>query len=141
MVGCVISPQDLSSKLAHEECKGGKRSLPCSYARSRSSDHHVHISVPHAAQGATSLLSPTRDRASLLRVKCACAIAQRCSLTTCWFLRVLFSEGSDSLQHTRPWEGAELFLRGYILRLSPSLFIGEVYLISQQACRQESNLS
>lgn len=123
---CVIFPKDLSSKLEPEECKGGKRSLPCSYlgvqpffwsSRSHSSASHCpgsHICIVHnKRQGSTSESEV-----------CVCYCPTLLPHHMLVFMSPSSLGSSDSLQNIGPWEGAELFLRGYILRLCPSLLLG-----------------
>lgn len=139
---CAISPKTLAqSWCVRNARKASEVFRALTYAHSHSSDHHVHILVPHTAQGGTSVLSPIRDRASLLRVKCT-LLPNTAPSPHAGFYESSSLRSSDSLQPAYQSLGsAELFLRGHILQALPIPVIGEVCLISQQACRQESNLS
>lgn len=139
---CAISPKTLAqSWCVRNARKASEVFRALTYARSHSSDHHVHILVPRTAQGGTSVLSPIRDRASLLRVKCTLLPNTAPSPHAGFYESSSLRAQIVSSQHTSPWEALNCSFGVTFFRLCPSPVIGEVCLISQQACRQESNLS
>lgn len=121
---CAISPKTLAqSWCVRNARKASEVFRALTYARSHSSDHHVHILVPRTAQGGTSVLSPIRGLHFWeWSVRYCPTLLPHPMLV--FMSPPLWGAQIVSSQHTSPWEALNCSFGVTFFRLCPSLLLG-----------------